>query len=439
MRLLPLALAFCHPASPRTNPSQDWPSYRGSHARGIAEGHALPERWDIEQGEHVRWRTPVPGLAHSAPVISGGRVFVCSAVRKRAPAELKIGLYGDPQEVEPEGEHDFVLLAIERGSGEVLWQRTAWSGTPRHSRHPKSSYAASTPATDGQHVVVNFGSEGLYAYDVAGELLWKKDLGDCDAGPYNMQGVEWGYASSPVIHQGKLLVQCDVLSQGFIAAFDVVTGEELWRTKREEVSTWSTPTVSVRENRAQVICNGYKHIGGYDLASGKELWKLVGGGDAPVPAPIVVEDLVLITNNHGQGPVYAISAAAEGLIDPEHEAMIWWKRSGGNYMQTPLVYGEELYLCSDAGILACHDLATGEQIYRERLGDGSTGFTASLVAGDGKLYATSEEGTVHVIAAGTSFELIAKNELGETCMATPAISEGVLFWRTRGHLVAVGE
>ena len=429
-----LPLVHARPAS-----AQDWPSFRGANARGLAEGHALPEKWDAARGEHVLWRTPIAGLAHSSPVISGERVFLTSAVCKGAPAELKVGLYGDPSSVSDEGVQDFVVLALDRRSGKVLWERTAWSGTPKQARHPKSSYAASTPATDGRHLVVNFGTEGLFCFDLEGKELWKKDLGDCDAGPFNMKDVHWGYASSPVIHEGKLLVQCDVLSQGFVAAFDVESGKELWRTKREEVSTWATPTVDVRAERAQVICNGYKHIGGYDLATGKELWKLVGGGDAPVPAPLVIEDMVVITNNHGRGPVYAISAVAEGLIDAEHEAMIWWHPNGGNYMQTPLVYGEELYLCSDAGILACLDLATGEQHYRERLGDGQTGFTASMVAGDGKLYATSEEGTVHVVAAGTSFEPVAKNELGETCMATPAVSDGVLFWRTRGHLVAVGE
>jgi outer membrane protein assembly factor BamB len=188
-----------------------------------------------------------------------------------------------------------------------------------------------------------------------------------------------------------------------------------------------------------VICNGYQHIGGYDLATGAELWKLVGGGDAPVPAPVVVDDLVLITNAHGRlAPIYAISADAEGLIDTEHEAMLWHHLNRGNYMQTPLVYGEELYLLSDAGILACLDLATGETRFRERLGDGQTGFTASMVAGDGKLYATSEEGHVYTLAAGTDFEVLATSELGETCMATPAVAGGTLLWRTRGHVVAIG-
>ncbi len=430
-----LAALVC-PSSPHAQ--ETWPSFRGPGARGVAEGHALAASFDLAQGQNVRWRVPIPGLAHSAPVIAAGRIFVSSAVRKQGESELKVGLYGDPSAVASEGVHDFVVLALEEATGKLLWQQTVWSGTPKHARHPKSSYAASTPATDGKHLVVNFGSEGLYAFDLDGKLLWRRDLGDLDPGPYNMSGVQWGYASSPVIHEGKVLVQCDVLSQGFLAAFDVASGAELWRTKRADVSTWSTPTVDVRAGRAQVICNGFKHIGGYDLDSGKELWTLVGGGDAPVPAPVVFEDLVLITNAHGGlAPIYCISAGAEGLITPEHEAMLWCHMNRGNYMQTPLVYGEELYLLSDAGILACLDLATGETRYRERLGAGESGFTASMVAGDGKLYATSEEGSVYVLAAGTSFARLAQCELGETCMASPAISDGVLFWRTRGHLLAV--
>lgn len=426
-------------AGTSTSSGDDWPSFRGPSARGVAEGHALVESFDVAKGENVLWRTPIPGLAHSAPVIHGARVFVTSAVRKSGEAELKVGLYGDPSAVASEGEHDFVVIALDKTTGAVQWQRTAWSGTPKHARHPKSSFAASTPATDGMHLVVHFGTEGLYCFDLDGKDLWKRDLGDLDAGPYNMTGVQWGYASSPVIQAGKVLVQCDVLSQGFVAAFDVATGKELWRTKREDVSTWSTPTVDVRDGRAQVICNGYKHVAGYDLASGKELWTLSSTGDAPVPAPVVAEDLVLITHAHNRAATYAISALAEGTLAPDHEAVIWSHAGQGNYMQTPLVYGEELYMLSDAGILACLDLATGEQRYRERLGEGQTGFTASMVAGDGKLYATSEEGDVHVIAAGTSFARVGRNQLGETCMATPAISAGVLFWRTRARLVAVGK
>ncbi len=419
--------------------SSDWPSFRGPDASGIAEGHELPVEWDVESGENIRWKTAIPGLAHSSPVIHGSRLFVCTAVREGAPAELKVGLYGDPSPVGSEGPHEFAVLCLDKGTGDMLWKQVPWKGTPKFSRHPKSSYAASTPATDGKHLVVNFGTEGLYGFDVDGKQLWKVELGDLDAGPYNMRDVQWGYASSPVIHGDRVLVQCDALAQGFVAAFDVESGRELWRTKRDEVSTWCTPTVDVRPGRSQVICNGYKHIGGYALESGKELWKLAGGGDAPVPAPVVAHDLVFITNAHGRlAPIYAILADAEGELDPEHEQMAWYSPNRGNYMQTPLVYGEELYCCSDSGILACYDVGSGESHYRERLGSGDAGFTASMIAGDGKLYATSEEGSVHVIAAGTTYEHLATNEMGETCMASPAASAGVLYWRTRGHVVAVG-
>jgi outer membrane protein assembly factor BamB len=441
LRALVLLLPFpFHPW--RSTAAQDWPSYRGPSARGVAEGHALAERWDVAKGEHVLWRTQVAGLAHSAPVIAGDRVFLSSAVREGAAAELKVGLYGDPSEVESEGEHDFVVLALDQRTGKVLWERTAWSGTPKFSRHPKSSYAASTPATDGAHVVVHFGTEGLYCFDPEGQLLWEKDLGDCDAGPYNMAGVEWGYASSPVIHEGRLLVQCDVLSQGFVAAFDVATGAELWRTKREEVSTWATPTVDVREGRSQVICNGFKHIGGYDLATGKELWKLEGGGDIPVPTPVIGDGLIYVTNAHGRmAPMLAIDALAEGklALEPEDSPHLRWSDlRRGNYMQTPLVLGEFLYACNDSGVLRCFDAAGGEVVYENRLGDGVSGFTSSPVAADGKLYFASEEGVVYVVAEGFEFALLAKNALGAECMATPAISQGVLYYRTRGHLTAVG-
>ena len=225
-------------------------------------------------------------------------------------------------------------------------------------------------------------------------------------------------------------------------ALDVATGKELWRTERDEDPTWSTPCVVLSGGRSQVVCNGYKQIGGYDLATGETLWTLVGGGDIPVPTPIASRGLIFITNAHGSmAPVYAIhdDAVGELTMDPEEcSFMSWSERRKGNYMQTPLVHGDHLYLCNDAGVLTCLVAATGEQVYRHRLGTGLSGFTASLVAGDGKLYATSEEGVIHVIKLGPEFELLSVNDMTETCMATPAIAQGSLFFRTRSHVVAVG-
>ena len=194
----------------------------------------------------------------------------------------------------------------------------------------------------------------------------------------------------------------------------------------------------MREGRSQVICNGWKHIGGYDLETGAELWKLRGGGDIPVPTPIVAHDLIFITSSHGrQQPIYAIDVGAEGTLTTDHEQMAWSQERHGNYMQTPLVYGYNLYCCSDAGILGCYDSGTGELRYRERIASGGFGFTASMVAADDKLYATRENGEVFVLRPGDEFEILAQNDLGEKSMATPAISAGVIYWRTRSHIVAI--
>ena len=419
---------------------QSWPSFRGPSASGVQEGFATPTRWDVATGENVRWRTPIPGLAHSSPVVWGERIYLTTAVGE-GEAELTVGLYGDIAPVEDEGVQRFQVLCVDARDGRVLWTRTAHEGVPRVKRHTKGSHAASTPATDGRHVAAFFGSEGLYLYDAAGELLWKKDLGLLDSGYYLVPAAQWGFASSPVIHGERVLVQCDVQGGGFLAAFDLRTGEELWRVARDEVPTWSTPTVHVSEERSQVIANGYKHIGGYDLATGAELWKLVGGGDIPVPTPVVASGLVIITNAHGpMAPIYALDAMAEGEVGTGEDDpwMLWFQPRRGNYMQTPLVYRDLLYCCADQGVLSCFDPTSGEQHYRERLGGGTTGFTASGVAADGKLYFTSEEGEVHVLAAGPTFTELAVNELGETCMASPAISRGTLFFRGRHHLTAVG-
>ncbi|HEX6883781.1 MAG TPA: PQQ-binding-like beta-propeller repeat protein [Planctomycetota bacterium] len=418
-----------------------WPQFRGPRASGLGKGATVSE-WDLATRKNVRWRVPLPGLSLSSPVVWGDRIYLTNAVRKAGEAELRVGLYGSIEPVADEGEHLFQVLCLDRADGKVLWTETAFEGTPKFPRHPKGSYAASTPATDGQHVVAFFGTEGLFCYDAAGKLLWSKHFGDLDAGFYMVPSASWGFSASPVIHEGVVYVQCDVQKDSFVAALSLADGKELWRTPRAEVPTFGPPTVDVRAERKQLICNGWKHIGGYDLATGKELWKLEGGGDIPVPAPVVGDGLVYITNAHGRvAPVLAIDVLAEGtlkLTPDESPHMRWSDLRRGAYMQTPLVLGEFLYVCKDNGVLTCFDAAGGEIVYEERLGDGVSGFTSSAVAADGKLYYASEEGVVYVVAEGFEFELLARNELGEECMATPAIAEGTLYYRTRGHMTALG-
>ncbi|MHC5027856.1 MAG: outer membrane protein assembly factor BamB family protein [Planctomycetota bacterium] len=429
-----LAISACTMAQ-----TQRWPSFRGERACGIGDGSPLPIEWDVESGAGVAWRTPIPGLAHSSPVVWDDMVFVTTAV-KDGDADLKVGLYGSIEPVDEDDEHRFDLYCIDASTGAIRWSRTAHTGIPAVKRHPKGSHAASSPATNGTHVVAFFASEGLYCYDIQGVLQWERQFGVLDSGFFRVPTAQWGFASSPVIHDDMVLIQCDVQGQSFVAALDLETGEDRWRTNRDEVPTWGSPTIDVREGRSQVIVNGWKHIGGYDLATGAELWKIVGGGDIPVPTPVVAHDLVFIMSAHGgQAPIYAVDAMARGTVDPSDTTTMHWRRERfGNYMQTPLVYGDELYGCSDAGILRCYDARTGEDVYRQRLGAGQTGFSASMVGGDGKLYATSEEGEVHVVRAGRTFELLAVNSMGETCMASPAIAGPHLFFRTRHHLVAVG-
>ena len=433
----PLGSQAAAPPEPAVK-SNNWPSFRGPGASGVAEGYATPVEWDVESGKNIQWRVEVPGMSHSSPVIWGDKIFVTTAIRAEGEQELKVGLYGSIEGVPNEGAFAFALYCFDKNTGAELWNQISWEGKPKYQRHPKGSYAASSPATDGEHVLAFYGQEGLYCYDVKGKLKWQKTFGDLDSGYYVVKQAQWGFSSSPILHDGKVIIQCVVQEGSFLMALDVLTGEEIWRTAREEVPTWSTPTVVITDERQQVVCNGYKHIGGYDLNTGEELWKLVGGGDIPVPTPIFANGLIFITNAHGNmAPIYAIDPEVSGTIEMKGEGMAWSSRRGGNYMQTPLAYGEDVYFCSDAGVLACYDTASGEQNYRERLGEGSTGFTGSGVAADGKLYFTSEQGDVHVVLAGLDMEQIAKNSLGEPCLSVPAISEGVLYYHTTQHLVAI--
>ncbi len=423
--------------------ASDWPSFHGHNGSGVAEGNTTVTDWNVETGENILWKTNIPGLAHSSPVIAGDRMFITTAVKEGEPAPLKVGLYGSVDPVEDESVHQMKVYCLDKNTGEILWEQLSIEAVPKVKRHPKGSHAASTPATDGEHVVAFFGSEGLYCYDMEGNLEWKRDFGVLKAAWYMMGQPDWGFASSPIIHENMVIVQCDVVGDSFLAALDLSTGEEIWRTVRTDMPTWSTPTVDVREGRAQVICNGLQHIGGYDLKTGEELWRLQGGGDIPVPTPVVAHDLIFITNAHGRmAPIIAIDTMATGELElsTDDEHIAWFEPRRGNYMQTPLVYGDLAYFCRDNAVLSCFDARTGEEHYQQRLNDGGRmGFTASGVAADGKLYFTSEIGEVHVVKAGTEFEQVGFNEMGAECMATPAVSEGVIYWRTRNQIIAVGE
>ncbi len=331
-----------------TTPGANWPSFRGPSACGIAEGHPTAAQWNVSEGTNVRFKTPVPGLAHSSPVIWGDRLYLTTAISGQDDPELKVGLYGDIASVQDDTVHTWKVLCYDKNTGALLWEQTAATGVPKVKRHTKATHASSSPATDGKHVVAFFGSEGLYCYDMDGKLLWSRDFGVLESSFFAVPDAQWGHGSSPVIYENAVIIQCDVLKNSFLAALDIETGKDIWRTERKDVPTWSTPTVYRGAGRTQVIVNGYKDIAGYDFTDGQKFWKLRGGGDIPVPTPVVAHDLIFITNAHGPGaPIYAIRPDAKSAItlkgDATSNKYIGWSHARDvAYVQTPLVYGDLL-------------------------------------------------------------------------------------------------
>lgn len=424
-------------------PGVDWPQFRGIRASGIAEGHPTPTTWDVAAGRGVVWKTPVPGLGLSSPIVWGDLVCLTTSLSGKKDADLKVGLYGDIEPVQDDSMHEWRVYCLDKKSGAVKWQQTVHQGVPKIKRHTKATHANSTLATDGERLIAFFGSEGLYAYDLTGKLLWKKDLGVLDAGFFMVPEAQWETGSSPVIHDGIVVVQADVQKDSFLAAFDVRDGREIWRTTRSDVPTWGTPTVHTVKGQPQVIVNGFRHIGAYDFNTGKEIWKLTGGGDIPIPTPVVHDGLVFITNAHGRGaPVYAVRETATGDLtlgaDATSNAGVAWSHGrDGGYICTPLVYQGLVYIVKYQGILTVYDEKTGERKFQERLSGGTSAFTSSPVAANGKVYLASEEGHIFVLKAGPAYELLAQNDMGESVLATPAISEGALLYRTKDHLLAI--
>jgi outer membrane protein assembly factor BamB len=427
-----------------TSAKGSWPSFRGPHASGVADGQDLPDHWNGKTGENILWRTPIPGLAHSSPVVWGDRIFVTSAISSRPDATFKPGLYGDGDSSEDRSPHKWVLYALGKRTGKVEWERVAYEGVPRERRHIKSTYASASPATDGRIVVAWFGSQGVHAYDVAGRPLWSVDLGRVDMGAYDIPSYEWGPASSPIIWNDLVLLQCDTQTDAFVLALNARTGEMVWRTGREELPSWGTPTVVTAASGSELVTNGSKFIRGYDVRTGAELWRLGGSSKITAPTPVMGGGVIIVTSGRRpEKPLYAVRPGARGDItletDKTSSAAIPWSRAGrGTYMPTPLIYDGLVYALNNDGVFDAYDVQTGEEIYRQRLKHLGSGFSASPVAADGRIYLSNEDGEIIVIAAGRKFREIATNSMGELLMATPALSDGVMYVRSPAALSAIG-
>jgi outer membrane protein assembly factor BamB len=441
---LATAVSTPMPARALRGTPRPWPSFRGAAAAGNGDGQGAPTTWDVPSGRNVRFRTPIPGLGLSSPIVWGDRLFVTTAVSARDDRSFRTGLYGDGASVDDMTEHSFRLYALDTGSGRIVWEREVHRGAPGAKRHLKSSQANSTPATDGKRVVVLFGTVGvLAAYDMEGRPLWRREIGALDCGDEVFGNTEWGHGSSPVIHKDAVLVQADHKGVSFLAAYRLSDGAELWSSPREEASTWSTPNVLPGPSGDEIVANG-RTIRGYEAASGKLLWTLAPNSQNVVASPVVGDGLAFITAGYPPvRPIYAVRPGQRGDLSlPEGQtasrALAWSHPRGGSYIPTPLLYGGRLYTLNNNGIIAGYRADTGERLFEARIGTGTSAFSASPVAADGRLYVASENGEVYVLRAGSE-EVIARNDMGEVVMATPAISDGLLAVRTLGHVVGLAE
>ena len=419
------------PALPRPAPAAgSWPSFRGPQASGVADGQHLPDGWDGPSGHNILWRTPIPGLGHSSPVVWGDRVFVTTAVSSRPGATFRPGLYGDGDASDDRSRHRWMILALDRRSGKTLWERVAHEGEPLERRHIKSTYASATPATDGRLVVAWFGSQGVHAYDVNGTFLWKVDLGRVNMGAYDIPTFEWGPASSPIIWNDLVILQCDTQADSFLLALDAATGTTVWKTERDELPSWGTPTIAATAGGPELVANASRYVRGYDPRTGREIWRLGGSSKITAPTPIFANGLFVVASGRApERPLFAIRPGGE---------VVWSRTGRGSYMPTPIAYDGLLYVLGNNGVLDAYELETGKEIYRQRLPHLGSGFSASPVAADGRLYLTNEDGEILVAAAGREFRHLATNAMGELLMATPALSEGAMYVRSASSVFAIG-
>jgi outer membrane protein assembly factor BamB len=431
-------------SSGQISPEQQWPGFRGYMASGVLDNANLPESFDLRNMTNIRWKAEIPGLGLSSPVIWDNKLFITTAISQSDKEGFKPGIYGSIDPVTDSSAHEWKVLCLDQNTGKIIWDRTSYKGIPKMKRHPKSTHANTSVATDGKYVVAFFGSEGLFCYDLNGNLIWQKNFGLLKSVYFAVKRAEWEFASSPVIYNGVLIIQCDVLVNSFVAAYEVKTGKELWKTQRDEYPGWCTPTIYKNAGKTYVALNGYKRRAGYDFETGKEIWRMSGGGDIQIPTPITGNDMIYFNSAHGSSsPILAISTAASGDItlkenQTSNEYVKWSIPRGGSYMHTMLLYRNHLYNVGWNGSVVCLDPLTGKEIYNAKLGKAKS-FIASPVASDGKIYIIDEEGTIYIISDGSTFNLLAEIPLNDISLTAPAITDGMIYFRTQKYLIAAGK
>jgi outer membrane protein assembly factor BamB len=441
-RTVIIAIALTVLMLTRVSATDQWPQFRGVQAGVADDDPALPDRWN--ETENVVWKADVPGLAWSSPVVWGDHVFLTSAVSSGAETPPTKGLFdplGDLGSEKSSAVHRWMVYDFDFKTGAIRWQRELHSALPTIRKQIKNSYASETPVTDGEHVYVYWGSIGLLAaLDMDGHPVWTKELGAFETN----QG--WGMAVSPVLYKDRVYVLNDNRMQSFIAAFDKRTGQEAWRTSRDDRETYSTPIVWENGLRAEIVTQGRTKFRSYGLDGGL-LWELTATASSPIATPLARQGLLYISSGYPGSalrPVYAIRPGASGDIslkpgEASNEFIVWSQPLLASYQASALIYGDYFYTLLDRGFLLCHNAGTGRQMYgRQRVSAEASGFGASPWAYNGKIFLLSEDGDTFVVQAGPEFKVLGKNPLNEMVLATPAIARGSLFIRTQSHLYRIG-
>ena len=415
----------------------NWPQWRGPDGSGISTEKNLPIEWTPTK--NIKWKTAIDGRGHSSPIVWGNKIFLTTAVEgevvpgAKAVTHMNEGqVFLHPDSVGADHKHTFKVMALDRNTGKILWETVAWQGTPYDNRHRKSSYASSTPATDGKLVYAFFGTEGLYAYDYNGKLAWKAQLG-------NLGTVGMGTGTSPILFENLVIVQCDEENgeSSFIVALDKKTGKEVWRTPRKVQVSWATPILVRTAKRPELITSGTEFVISYDPATGKELWRHKGVESNAIPSPVANSDMVFLVAGFPAKIAMAIKLGGSGDLTGTPNVP-WTYAKGTAYVPSPILYGDYLYLTTDRGILTCIDAKTGEVKYEGGRIPIPATFTASPVAFDGKILMTSEDGDTFIVKAGPKHEILGTNSVGEAVYASPAIADGRIFIRGEKNLYCIG-
>jgi outer membrane protein assembly factor BamB len=420
--------------------ADNWPRFRGPNADGVAKDNPrLPTQWS--KTDNVRWVVDIPGVGWSCPIVWDNMVFLTTVVGEEENEAPKKGLYlGRGVRTPAKGVHHWLVYCFDLNTGKELWKREPHVGEPEIPRHPKSTYATETPTTDGKRLYTLFGDVGLYCYDMGGKLLWSHDI------ETKKTFLDYGAASSPIVHDGQVIMVYDNQEQSYIASFDAETGEQRWRTERQETSTWATAFLWVNQLRTEIVTCGRGKNRSYDL-TGKLLWEFDGRmSNLVIPSPFASHGLLYITSGYvgdSKRPTFAIKPGGSGDIslqegETSNEFIAWYQPKTGPYNPSPIVYGDSYYTLFDYGFLTCHNASTGEEIYGKNRFPSGSSFTASPWAYNGMLFFLSEDGDTHVVEAGPEFKLLHTNSLDELCLSSPAVSQGKLLIRTVSKLYCIG-